>query len=138
MNRFSDIIIEHFSSPKGIGRLSAPDSQAFIGSPVCGDQILLSARIDSGRVTKARFEARGCATSLALGSILTAELPGCELPGWDLRRCESVSPEDIAKLMGGLKPEQQHVGQLGAELVRRLAKNYRNGVLDDDTPIPAR
>ena len=76
---------------------------------------------------------RGCATSLALGSILTAELPG-----WDLRRCESVSPEDIAKLMGGLKPEQQHVGQLGAELVRRLAKNYRNGVLDDDTPIPAR
>jgi hypothetical protein len=68
-----------------------------------------------------------------LGSILTAELPG-----WDLRRCESVSPEDIAKLMGGLKPEQQHVGQLGAELVRRLAKNYRNGVLDDDTPIPER
>lgn len=41
-------------------------------------------------------------------------------------------------MMGGLKPEQQHVGQLGAELVRRLAKNYRNGVLDDDTPIPAR
>ena len=133
MNRFSEIIIEHFSSPKGIGRLSAPDSPAFIGSPVCGDQILLSARIDRGRVTKARFEARGCATSPALGTDLTAERPG-----WDLRRCESVSPEDIAKLMGGLKPEQQHVGQLGAELVRRLAKNYRNGVLDDDTPIPAR
>jgi len=133
VNRFSDIIIEHFSSPKGIGRLSAPDSQAFIGSPVCGDQILQRERQGEREKRTPPAAPRGCATSLALGSILTAELPG-----WDLRRCESVSPEDIAKLMGGLKPEQQHVGQLGAELVRRLAKNYRNGVLDDDTPIPAR
>ena len=50
------------------------------GNPVCGDQILLTARIDGDAVSDIAFEAFGCSASLAIASILTERLTGLTVP----------------------------------------------------------
>ena len=43
---------------------------------MCGDQILLTARIDQDALSDVAFEAFGCSASLAVASILTERLAG--------------------------------------------------------------
>jgi nitrogen fixation NifU-like protein len=124
--RFSAEVIEHFTNPRNCGRLDGPDVAAFVGNPVCGDQILLTARIRDDAVTETAFEAFGCSSSLAVASILTERLTGmalAEIAGLDADR--------VADWAGGMAPAQRHVAELGADVAQRLAANYRSGVSDD-------
>ncbi len=126
MPRFSAEVIEHFTNPRNCGRLDSPDVAAFVGNPVCGDQILLTARVRDDAVTETAFEAFGCSASLAVASILTERLPGMaigEIAGLD--------SEQVAGWAGGLAPQQRHVAELGADVAQRLAANFRSGVIED-------
>lgn len=126
MPRFSAEVIEHFTNPRNCGRLDGPDVAAFVGNPVCGDQILLTARVRDDAVTETAFEAFGCSASLAVASILTERLPGMaidEIAGLDSDR--------VAAWAGGLAPQQRHVAELGADVAQRLAANFRSGVIED-------
>jgi nitrogen fixation NifU-like protein len=126
MPRFSAPVIDHFTNPRNCGRLADPDVAAFVGNPVCGDQILLTARVDEGAVSDIAFEAFGCSASLAVASILTERLTGLPVP--DIAGIDQVQVADWA---GGLAPDQQHVAVLGADVAHRLAENYRDGVIDE-------
>ena len=76
MPRFSAAVIDHFTNPRNCGRLADTDVAAFVGNPVCGDQILLTARVSEDAVSDIAFEAFGCSASLAVASILTERLAG--------------------------------------------------------------
>ncbi|MUM19265.1 iron-sulfur cluster assembly scaffold protein [Mycobacterium sp. CBMA271] len=131
MPRFSPTVVDHFTNPRNSGRLAQADVTAFIGNPVCGDQILLTAKIRDDAVSQMGFEAYGCSASLAVASILTERLVG--LP---VEAIATVEATQIADWSGGFSPEQQHVAALGADVARRLANNYRNGIDEDVSTIP--
>ncbi len=131
MPRFSPRVIDHFTNPRNCGRLEKADVAAFVGNPVCGDQILLTARVREDAVSEIAFEAFGCSASLAVASILTERLTGMALP-----EIAVVEPAQIADWSGGLAPDQQHVAILGADVSHRLAANYRDGTRDD-IPVSA-
>lgn len=126
MPRFSAAVIDHFTNPRNCGRLADPDVAAFVGNPVCGDQILLTARVSGEAVSDIAFEAFGCSASLAVASILTERLSGMPVP--DIAGIDQVQVADWA---GGLGPDQQHVAVLGADVAHRLAENCRDGVIDE-------
>ncbi|GAA2621299.1 MULTISPECIES: iron-sulfur cluster assembly scaffold protein [Streptomyces] len=126
MARFTPVVVDHFTNPRNAGELDAPDARAFIGNPVCGDQIMLTAHVADGTVTEARFRAHGCAASLATASVITEAATGRpldELAGWNA--------EHVEELLGGLPPAQRHVAALGADVARRLVTNYQEGTNDD-------
>lgn len=125
MPRYSAEVIDHFTSPRNCGRVAAADVVAFVGNPVCGDQIMLSARVTDDTVTEVAFEAFGCSPALAVASILTERLTGMAMA--DIARLDSGR---VADWTGGLAPEQRHVAELGADVANRLAANYRAGVID--------
>jgi nitrogen fixation protein NifU and related proteins len=124
--RFSPKVIDHFTNPRNCGRLEDPDVTAFVGNPVCGDQILLTARISGDTVREVSFEAFGCSASLAVASILTERLAG--MPITDI---DGLDQDRVADWSGGLTPDQHHVAVLGADVAHRLAANYRNGAHDE-------
>lgn len=126
MPRFSACVVDHFTNPRNCGRLDDPDAAAFVGNPVCGDQILLTARLRGDTVTEVTFEAFGCSASLAVASILTERLAGMTLADID-----GVDADRVADWAGGLAPDQRHVATLGADVAHRLAGNHRSGILDD-------
>jgi nitrogen fixation NifU-like protein len=126
MGRFSPTVVDHFTSPRNCGRLPAADVAAFVGNPVCGDQILLTARVDQDAVSEVAFEAFGCSASLAIASILTERLAGMPI-----REIDGITTEQVLQWSGGLSPDQRHVAELGADVAHRLAGNYRNGLSDE-------
>jgi nitrogen fixation NifU-like protein len=126
MPRYSAALIDHFTNPRNCGRLTNPDVSAFVGSPVCGDQILLTAHIDQDAVSELGFEAYGCSASLAVASILTERLSGMVIA--DIANLDAAQ---VLQWSGGLMPDQQHVAALGAGVAQRLADNYRKGIQDD-------
>lgn len=131
MPRFSDTVIDHFTNPRNSGRLEDPDVSAFIGNPVCGDQILLTARVAENVVTELRFEAFGCSASLAIASILTEHLAGLPIPS-----VQEIGADQVVEWSGGLGPDQRHVATLGADVAQRLAHNHRNGIQEDANAFP--
>ena len=126
MARFSPMVIDHFTNPRNCGRIPDADVSAFVGNPVCGDQILLTARVDGDTIGEVGFEAFGCSASLAIASILTERLAG--MPIADIA---AVATDRVLTWSGGLTPEQRHVAELGADVTRRLAENIRTGSSDD-------
>lgn len=131
MARFSPTVVDHFTNPRNSGRLAQVDVTAFIGNPVCGDQILLTAQIQEEVVSQVGFEAYGCSASLAVASILTERLTGMSVEA-----IATIQATQVAEWSGGLSPEQQHVAALGADVAQRLANNYRNGIHEDVSTIP--
>lgn len=127
MARFSPTVIEHFTNPRNCGRLPDADVSAFLGNPVCGDQIVLTARLRDGTVAEIGFEAFGCSASLAIASILTERLAGSAISG-----LADVDTALVLEWSGGLTPDQSHVAELGAGVTCRLAHNIAAGISDDD------
>lgn len=127
MSRYSPAVVEHFTNPRNGGEVENADVRAFVGNPVCGDQILLSARISDGVVTEIRFRAHGCAPALAAASLITEQLQG-NAP----ETVDTWEPATVAEMLGRISPEQRHVAVLGAQVARRLVENYRQGTNDDD------
>jgi nitrogen fixation NifU-like protein len=121
------MVVDHFTNPRNIGELADADVRAFIGNPVCGDQILLTAHVDDGVVVDLKFQAFGCSASLAVASLLTTVLKGASLD-----RADGLAAGEIEELAGGLAPDQRHVAGLAADVANRLAANFRSGVSDDD------
>lgn len=127
--RFSPTVVDHFTNPRNSGEIADADVRAFVGNPVCGDQILLSARISNDTVTDIAFQAFGCAPSLAIASMLTTAIKDARLAD-----IEALDGRRVEELAGGLRPDQRHVAALGADVARRLVANFREGV-SDDAPI---
>lgn len=127
MPRFSPVVVDHFTNPRNAGEVENADVRAFIGNPVCGDQILLTAQVQDDIVIDIRFRAYGCAASLAVASMITTVAQGRPL-----QALEDVDALAVEQLAGGLSPDQRHVAALGADVTRRLITNFRQGIHDDD------
>ncbi|GGK78266.1 iron-sulfur cluster assembly scaffold protein [Mangrovihabitans endophyticus] len=128
MGRFSATVVDHFTNPRNLGEIDDADVRAFVGNPVCGDQILLTANVAADDVVSdIRFQAFGCSASLAVASLLTATIHGSPLG--ELTDLDAARLEELA---GGLAPDQRHVAALGADVAHRLVNNFRRGANDDD------
>jgi nitrogen fixation NifU-like protein len=122
MAEYSARIVDHFKNPRNIGEMDVCDAKAFVGNPVCGDQIHLFARVEGDRIIECTFLAYGCAASIATASILTEELPKRSLD--DLSALEE---RDIVEMVGGLTPTQHHCATIGRDVVHVLVASYRTG-----------
>ncbi|TXL83697.1 iron-sulfur cluster assembly scaffold protein [Streptomyces sp. IB2014 016-6] len=129
MPRYSPTVVDHFTNPRNAGELENPDVRAFIGNPVCGDQIMLTATVTDGVIAEIRFRAHGCAASLATASVIAEAASGSALAD-----IETWDDEKVEALLGGLAPDQRHVAALGRQVAHRLVNNHREGV-DDDAPL---
>lgn len=117
---FSDRLLEHFRNPHNAGEVSNATAIVEVSNPVCGDILRLSARVENGRITEAKFKTQGCTAAIASSSVLTDLLAGKSMA-----QARSISAEDISQELGGLPPATFHAAQLCidavAVLVRKLS-----------------
>ncbi len=71
---YQEIILEHSRQPKNAGVLEDPTAEAEGNNPLCGDRITVYVKLDGDRIKDARFDARGCAISVASASMMTESL----------------------------------------------------------------
>ena len=73
---YQEIILDHFKNPRHAVSLSEEEALVVEENPTCGDQIRLSADVEDGRVVRIRYQADGCAISVASSSMMSEVLEG--------------------------------------------------------------
>ncbi len=112
---FSEAVLDHFRNPRNAGELPDATAVVEVSNPVCGDVLKLSARIESGCISEARFLCRGCTTAIACASLLTEQLRGRSLA-----EARAITAESLSSFLGGLPPATFHGAQLAADAATAL------------------
>jgi len=85
---------------------------AEIENPVCGDVLRLTVKVTDGRISDARFKAKGCVPAMACASALT-EL----VVGKGLDEARGVGRDDIIAGVGSLPQASSHAAQLALDVL---------------------
>jgi nitrogen fixation NifU-like protein len=76
---YTERLLDHYRNPRNKGSLQAADLSAEQYNPLCGDRVIIQARVEEGCITEVRFDGRGCALCLGAASILTEVVLGRSL-----------------------------------------------------------
>ncbi len=76
MGMYNDKVMDHFMNPHNIGELENPDGIGTYGSPVCGDMMQISIRVENDVITDAKFKTFGCGSAIASSSVATDMIIG--------------------------------------------------------------
>lgn len=120
MAAYSETVMDHFEHPRNAGEMDAPDGEATVRNPVCGDRMQVMLRIDEGRIAKMQWLTRGCPPAIATSS-WTSE----RVEGWTLGEAEALTREAIAEGIGGLPRDKVHCSVLAADALKRAIADYR-------------
>ncbi len=109
-SNWRDIIIDHSQFPRRHGQLERPSHEGHGENPFCGDRVRLQLELDaSGVITDVKFEATGCAISLASASLLSSHLLRK-----DVQQAQLMFTSVHELLTGKLDPPQPGMGELEA------------------------
>jgi nitrogen fixation NifU-like protein len=112
---YSETVLEHFRNPRNAGDLPDATATVEVTNPVCGDILRLAVRVESGRITDARFKTQGCVTAIACSSFLTEMLRGKSL-----EEARSIRYQQISEALGGLPPATVHGSQLACDALEAV------------------
>jgi nitrogen fixation NifU-like protein len=73
---YQSVILDHNKSPRNRGELAGANRRAEGHNPLCGDHVIVMARMAGDRVEAAGFDGRGCAISTASASLMTEAVKG--------------------------------------------------------------
>ena len=73
---YRSVVLEHYRRPRNRDPLPAPDGEATVYNPVCGDQVLVEVALDGTRVASVSARARGCSIAVAAASVMTELVRG--------------------------------------------------------------
>ena len=118
--KYSDLVRDHFGSPRNLGEIADPDGIGDVENPVCGDRTVLTICVRDDRIAAARFRAVGCPAAIAASSI-TTEL----LIGRTVAEALRLTNEDVSAALGGLPANKLHCSVLAEDVVRAAVADYR-------------
>lgn len=120
MDLVSPEFLDHFMNPRNHGTIEGPDGTGMGGSPECEDWLLLTIRVEAGRIADIRFQCRGCSAAIATSSATTVLAKGMTIED-----AEALSADEIENAVGGLSEEKRHCSLLGEEALKDAIKDFR-------------
>lgn len=106
---YREVVLDHYRSPRGREALPDPDVQQDGFNPICGDEVHVAVDMDDGRIRSVQIKSRGCAISVASGSML-AEI----LPGMSRKEVEQLTEVFRKMIHGEDPPSDLEMGDLSA------------------------
>jgi nitrogen fixation NifU-like protein len=117
---YSALLLDHFQNPRNAGELADADATAEVENPACGDVLRLSLKTSAGRITQARFKAKGCVAAIACGSALTELVVG-KTP----KQAEDLRREHVIAAVGGLPQASTHAAQLALDALSKALSRIK-------------
>lgn len=117
-SRYSNVVMDHFSSPRNWGRLDAPDRVGVTGVPGRSGYLVLHLSVSENLVVQARFQSHQCGATVASGSVLT-EL----IVGRTLDQCRTLESDELLSALGGLPPDKAHCAGMAMRALREALES---------------
>jgi nitrogen fixation NifU-like protein len=141
---YREIILDHYRSPRGKKPLQHSDIESDGMNPSCGDEISLQVEMDHGVLKDVHVNCRGCAISVASGSMLAESVKGKSFEEVEklaslVRKMLKGEPAEIPDEFGdldALKGVRQFPVRVKCALLAWVTlveglKKYRNGQTGD-------
>ncbi len=119
MGKFSDTLMDHFTSPRNSGPMESPDATGHAGFPGRGPFLILYLRIRDDRIHTAKFQTYGCGPTIACGSMLT-EL----ITGHPVAECLQLTTEELIAVLDGVPVEKLQSPALAIAALPDALKSY--------------
>ena len=116
---YREFIMEIYKNPLNFGKITKPDVSASSGNPSCGDNVEITARLDSeGRISEIKFNGKGCAISQVSASLFTEALKGKTLE--DAKKMKKEDVLELLKIDLGKNPTRMKCALLPLDVVKKL------------------
>lgn len=117
---YSSRVVDHMVNPRNLGEIPGATGVGQEENPICGDVMTVWVRVQNDVVVAAGFEVRGCAPSIAAGSMMTEMVKG--LPVSD---AQAITRHDLSRALDGLPPVKGHCALLAVSTLRKALAESR-------------
>ncbi len=121
--------IIHANLPRHMGTISNADGYAK-GVGVCGDAIEVFLSIQGRKIENIRHAPRGCTYTVACGSAMSHLAYGRTL-----EKALKITPEDVAKELGGLPEDHMHCASLAVNTLGEAIDDFYQKAWGSRKPI---
>lgn len=120
MALYNETVMEHFMNPHNVGEIESPDGKGTYGSPVCGDMMQITIKVDEHeKISDAKFKTFGCGSAIASSSMATDMIIGMSVED-----ALELSNKKIVEELGGLPPAKIHCSVLAEHAIKSAIYDY--------------
>lgn len=123
---FSPQVIDNYLKPKNLRQISDPDGKAAVTGP-CGDTMVITLKIDGGRIGEIGFLTDGCGPTVACGSMVTQM--AVDVP---LKVATGIGRDSLLKALGGLPQSHLHCAKLAVDTLQQAIQDFQKHGGDQD------
>lgn len=126
---YSDTVKDHFFNPRNIlidEENYESDGVGIVGSPACGDMMVVWVRIDREKkyIKECKWRTFGCASAIASTSMMS--VMATEDGGMLIKHAKHLTPEAIIDRLGGLPSQKYHCSVLGHQALREAIEDFES------------
>jgi nitrogen fixation NifU-like protein len=94
---YNELVADHSTNPRNVGRITDADGFAHIGDPSCGDEMQLWIKINGGRIADIKFLSSGCA-----GAVATSSMTTVLAKGKTIEEAKRITDADVIRALEGI------------------------------------
>ena len=124
MSLYNDKVMDHFMNPHNVGEIENADGTGTYGSPVCGDMMQITLKIEDDVIKDAKFKTFGCGSAIASSSVATDMIIGKTID-----EALAITNKQIIDELGGLPAVKVHCSVLADHAIKSAIYDYaqKNG-----------
>ena len=94
---YNELVLDHYRNPRNFGTIERPTHIASELNPLCGDEITVYFKVRGSKIENFKYEARGCALSIAAASVLSERMENGE---WRMEEIRKIGKSDVEGWLG--------------------------------------
>ncbi len=118
-NMYNDKVMDHFMNPHNVGEIENADGVGTYGSPVCGDMMQISIKVQDDKIVDAKFKTFGCGSAIASSSVATDMIIGMTID-----EALDLTNKQIINELGGLPAVKVHCSVLADHAIKSAIYDY--------------
>ncbi len=116
---YNDKVMDHFMNPHNVGEIENADGVGTYGSPVCGDMMQISIKVEDEIIKDAKFKTFGCGSAIASSSVATDMIIGMTV-----EEALELTNKQIIQELGGLPAVKIHCSVLADHAIKSAIYDY--------------
>lgn len=128
--QYSNLVLDHFTTPRNVGELENPDGVGNVGNAKCGDIMEMYIKVENDVIIDAGFKTFGCGAAIATSSIATEMIKGRTI-----EQALQLSNKAVVEALEGLPPAKIHCSVLAEQAIKAAISDYYEKQGIDPEPI---